>query len=163
MLFAAFRSHNLPLATYLQHLRAAKYLDAGYALPACCLHMTYTRLCISFPLIYIYIYKYIYIHTNNSISIHYSYVILLYIHILPIACLFATYAYIPLIAYLTTICYLCPTHLRLISYINPPTPHLPHHRGRGQPPTLPRYPILTHTDDKYVHVYMCVYNICINV
>jgi hypothetical protein len=67
---------------------------------------------------------------------------LYYICILPIACLYATY--IPLIAYLlyTTIYYLCPTYLRLISCINPPSPQPPHHRGRGQPRTLPRYLIL---------------------
>ena len=93
-----------------------------------------------------------YNYMTNSVSIHYPYAILFFIHILPIACLHATY--IPLVARLyTTIYYLCPCHLRSISCIISSSPHPPDHKGRGQPHTLPRYLILR--IDRYVHV--CVF------
>ena len=96
MLFAAFQSYGLPFACYLHaicsipkphlfvafnsHTLPTKYLGTtNYVLPACCLHI-------------------IYMHIFSSYTTNNVYVITLFIYILPIACLYATY--IPLTAYL---------------------------------------------------------------
>ena len=60
--YPLFPQKNIPFACYLEHIYSiftaiesrilpAKFLSTNYVLPACCLHIKYIHLCISFPLI----------------------------------------------------------------------------------------------------------------
>ena len=105
---------------YLQQLRAVYFLQNSSVLIMYYLHAVY--------ILRIYIYVFLFhLYATNTVSIYYSYAILLYIYILPIACLYAAYHGAPIYYHIQY--YLSPTHTRLISCINPPSPHPPHLRG----------------------------------
>ena len=100
MLFAAFQSHKLPLATFLQHFRAMYFLqNTSLLLYTTCMLSTYYL----YTSIIIYRCMFFHLYTTNSVSIHYSYVILLY-HVY--ICLYITHC--------MPVCNLHTTHGALI-------------------------------------------------
>ena len=123
MLFAAFQSHKLPLATFLQHFRAMYFLQNSSVLLIYYLHAVYILPIYIYHHLSMYVFSILFhLYTTNSVSIHYPYVILLYhVYILPIACLYATY--IPLMARLFLAYIVQSMTDKLHQLPHPPTPH----------------------------------------
>ena len=118
------------LAIYVQHFGAVYFLQSTSVsvLPMHYLHAVYIlRVHISYIS---YIYVFVFSYRTTSGSINYS--------------------------YLTRTIMYHPTHLRLISGINPHSPYHPHQRGREQPHLLLRYLIPTDINlyVHHVHVYV---------
>jgi hypothetical protein len=90
MLFAAFQSNNLPLATYLQDLRAVYFIQNILVPTMYNLHATYVLA------IYIYVYFFSTYLRPIGYLCNYSYVIPLFVlyYILLIACVYATHTHI---------------------------------------------------------------------
>ena len=95
MLFAAFQSNNLPLATYLQDLRAVYFIQNILVPTMYNLHATYVLA------IYIYVYFFSTYLRPIGYLCNYSYVIPLFVlyYILLIACVYATHTHIYIYIY----------------------------------------------------------------
>ena len=127
MLFAAFQSNNLPLATYLQDLRAVYFLQNILVLTMYYLHATYVLA------IYIYVYFFSTYLRPIGYLCNYSYVILLFVlyYILLIACVYATHTHTHIYIYITHSAYTLP-----LSYSS--TTDKLHQPPQSPPPPTPQ-------------------------
>ena len=134
--YPLFPQKNIPFACYLEHIYSiftaiesrilpAKFLSTNYVLPACCLHIKYIHLCISFPLICDQYRIYILLICNPTLHLYIT-------HCMPV-CSLSWRTYILPYTVLPESYSYTPDKLH-----QPPIPPPPTPEGSGQRHTLPR-------------------------